>query len=112
MEAVRAGDSDKVLSLIQSGADVNHLKQPPSYQAPSSPLTVAVRYGRPEIARILIYYRADVNERGGMPLLYAANHMGWTEQRRTAYRDIALLLIDSGANVNARASWESLDYVP
>jgi len=98
-DACAKGSVGDVQSLLDQGADingrdVNH----------DTPLLVALRDGKLEMAKVLIQYGADVNCRdkvGWTPLMLAS---------RYEYRDIAELLLDHGADVNAKQEnlWTAL----
>lgn len=81
--------------LIAAGADINARDR-----NERTPLFFAVEKGRTEIVRLLVSKKADVNVRdrnGFTPLIVAIR---WGEQK-TEIREIAQLLIDGGADVNA-----------
>lgn len=81
--------------LIAAGADINARDR-----NERTPLFFAVEKGRTEIVRLLVSKKADVNvrDRNGYTTLIVA--IRWGEQK-TEIREIAQLLIDGGADVNA-----------
>lgn len=96
------GDSERTAELIAAGADVN---APGPYGW--TPLHVAVFRRRPNIIRLLILAAADLDihakgsvwqsdRRYGSPLHLAA-HCG--------FQDMVEVLVDAGADVNARTRW-------
>jgi len=66
LEAARAGDYDLVLSLINSGADVNTQNE-----QGATALMLAALNGHTEVLKILIQSKADVN-------MQANANNGWT----------------------------------
>jgi serine/threonine-protein phosphatase 6 regulatory ankyrin repeat subunit B len=98
LQAVKMGDLQKVLALLDQGVDVNSRGE---HQY--TPLIAAAKYDRMEIAQALCDRGADVNaaadidfmekEWGYTPLLWAANN---------CYVDMAELLINEGADVRQR----------
>ena len=88
--SVSLGDSDKVESLIEQGADVNG-----RVEGGYTPLIIAAREGHGPIVRLLIDKGADVNakEDNGVTALMTA-----AAKKR---HDIAKILVDAGADVNA-----------
>jgi ankyrin repeat protein len=89
------GDTSAVSQCIKSGADVNKK----SAMAKASPLIIAVNHSDripPEIVRLLIDARADVNyvdEYGTTPLVTAS---------KNGYIEVVKLLIGGKANVNIK----------
>jgi ankyrin repeat protein len=89
LEAVRAGDRDRVQQLLRSGADVNARTEDGT-----TALMHATAVGDSKLVRMLLDHKADVNARnkaGAVPLLWAA---GDGEKVRA--------LLGRGADVNAR----------
>jgi ankyrin repeat protein len=90
-KAINARDCDKVVKLIQGGADVRAKER--------SPFTEALAIDEPKIARLILDAGADVNavdECGSHPLYYAASFadadmLGLVER-----------LVDKGAEVRSR----------
>ena len=73
IEAVRNGNISRVESLLDRGADVNVRAGYYGW----TPLMVAVYYGHPDIAKLLIERGANVNARdryGHTPLAFAKHH--------------------------------------
>ena len=91
--AARAGDLEKVKSLVEEGEDVNRrAKGSGGY----TPLFAAIFGGHNDVAKFLIAKGADVNAKdmaGQTPLHCACEH---------GNKDGAELLIAKGADVNAR----------
>jgi len=95
-QAVAAGDSERVASLLSKGIDVNAKDD-----KGNTPLHLAARYGykKKDIAELLIANGADVNARnadGWTPLHFTA----W--RRYTGHEDITELLVKNGADIEAR----------
>lgn len=98
LEAVRRGDLQKVLTLLEKGADANCRGD-----NQVTPLIAAARYGRIEIAQALCDRGADVNaaadidfreeEWGYTPLIWAAKNCNV---------DMAELLMSKGASVGQK----------
>jgi cytohesin len=99
--AVRLGELDTVMSLIEDVNDIN-VKDARSRTS----LSYAAEEGHTEIAELLLAKGADVNMRGKKypPLSWAV----WDENR-----DMIKLLVTSGADVNfvAEDDWPYLHYV-
>ncbi len=91
-EAVMKGDMDGVITLLESGANVNELAAVYGRADRSTPLCVAANEGNKAIVEILVANGASVNK--GSPLTYAAgeNHI-----------EIMQYLLDKGANPKKRA---------
>jgi ankyrin repeat protein len=96
------GYTEVVQSLIDRGADPNTECDDwnDNYQVVKwTPLHVALRKGRMEIARVLLEHGADVNyqDKFGKSSLHLAS--------RHRSNDLARLLLDHGANLNALDTW-------
>jgi ankyrin repeat protein len=108
--AARQGHLESVKTLLASGADINQLTGDHS-----SPLLIAVINGHFDVAEFLIGEGADVtlaSENGATPL-YAVLNVQWAPkalypqpraylQQKLGYLDLMKLLIEKGADVNAR----------
>lgn len=93
--AVKSGSRDITSLLLEHGADPNVSFE----DATGSPLDFAAAGGDPEMVRLLIKNRADVNYkmRGGHTALHTACMQKESEQARA----VITLLLQSGAEVNA-----------
>jgi ankyrin repeat protein len=102
IEAIEAGDADKVKHLIGAGADVN-ARSDAFIGKNLTPLMLGVMSHNKEIVHDLINAGADVNATGGR-----GGHVNalWIASARTATQgldtDIVKDLIAHGADVNAR----------
>jgi ankyrin repeat protein len=108
--AARQGHLESVKTLLAAGADVNQLTGDKS-----SPLLIAVVNGHFDVAEFLIGKGADVtlaSENGATPL-YAVLNVQWAPkalypqpraylQQELGYLDLMKLLIEKGADPNAR----------
>lgn len=88
LEAIEAGDLNRLKELIKSGADVNEFDE---YTA----LSKAVELGRTDIVRELLKAGADADLGGLQVPICIAAHAGTTE--------IIELLLKAGADVNSQA---------
>jgi ankyrin repeat protein len=109
--AARDGYMESVEALLEAGADVNQVSEGDQ----TSPLLIAVINGHFDLARVLIDKGADVtraSENGATPL-YAALNVEWApkalypqprayEQQRVTYLEMMKLLLEKGADPNAR----------
>jgi ankyrin repeat protein len=109
--AARQGHIDAATALIEAGADVNE----PSKGDKTSPLLMAIINGHFDLAKVLIDRGADVKaaaSNGATPL-YATLNVQWAPkslypqprayaQQQLSYLDLMKILIDKGADVNAR----------
>ena len=105
---IMGGNADDVKKLIDSGIDVNE-KFNWGATHDITGLVFAVMLGRTEICRILIDAGADVHIKssGGMTLLHTAAISSGD------YKDVALLLIAKGLDVNAKMKYgEAKDATP
>ena len=109
--AARQGHIDAVKALLDAGADVNQV----STGDKTSPLLMAIINGHFDLAKFLLERGADVklaSDNGATPL-YAALNVQWAPkalypqpraytQQKLTHLDLMKLLIDKGADVNAR----------
>jgi ankyrin repeat protein len=109
--AARQGHIDAATALIDAGADVNE----PSKGDKTPPLLMAIINGHFDLAKILIDRGADVTAaaNNGATPLYATLNVQWAPkslypqprayaQQKLSYLDLMKILIDKGADVNAR----------
>jgi ankyrin repeat protein len=109
--AARQGELEAVKALLDAKADVNIR----SAGDKVTPLLVATINGNFDLAKYLIERGADVNlaQANGVTPLYAAVNCQWAdkalypqpraqEQQQTSYLDLMTILLDKGADVNAR----------
>ena len=113
--AVRQGHADTVRMLVEGGAKVNQVS--PADRL--SPLLMATINGQFDIGKYLIEHGADVNagsDAGAAPL-YATLNVHWAPkafypqprahlQQKQSYLDFMKLLLDKGADPNARLTRE------
>ncbi|HWP36431.1 MAG TPA: ankyrin repeat domain-containing protein [Gemmatimonadales bacterium] len=111
LHAVREGHSETVLALLDAGADVNQV----SAGDHTSPLLMAIINGHFDLAVTLVERGADptlASDAGTTPL-YAVLNTQWAPkarypqqqaylQQRTTYLDLMKILLDGGADPNAR----------
>ena len=90
--AVTQKDLERVVELIQQGADVNSVCEN------STPLCWAVQHNCENIVKCLLDAGAEVNMSGSE---YGARPLHYTCGRSGANTKLAKLLLDHGANVNA-----------
>ncbi len=109
--AVRQGFHESTAALLKAGADVNLV----SAGDRTSPLLMAIINGHFDLARTLLDHGADpnaVSEQGVSPL-YGVLNVEWAPkalypqprahmQQKLGYLELMRLLIDKGADVNAR----------
>ena len=109
--AARQGQFDAVTALLDAGADINQ----PTAGDRTTPLLIAIINGRFDLAKYLVEHGANPKsaaENGATPL-YAALNCYWApvaaypqprahEQQHTTYLELMSLLIDKGADLNAR----------
>jgi uncharacterized protein len=108
--AARQGHLEAVKTLLAAGADINQRAGDES-----TPLLIAVINGHFDLAQFLIEQGADVtmaSENGATPL-YAVLNVQWAPkalypqpraylQQKLGYLDLMKVIIDKGADVNAR----------
>jgi uncharacterized protein len=111
--AARQGFVDVVKALVEAGADVNQVNPGDK----STPLVVATINGCFDIAKYLLEKGADPNlsSENGVAPLYGTLNVQWApkalypqpqayRQQQIGYLDYMQLLLDKGANPNARLS--------
>jgi ankyrin repeat protein len=111
--AVRQGHSSAAQRLLAGGADINKA----SAGDKTSPLLMAIINGHFDLAQQLIEQGAQVTlaNDGGVTPLYATLNLQWGPksmypqpqaylQQRLSYLDLMRLVLDRGADVNARVS--------
>jgi len=94
-DAVSAGDAERVRALLAAGADCNERNGDGA-----TALMLAAHAGRLDLVKTLIAAGADVNatdERGWGALMKAA----YNADLDRGFADVAQVLIDAGANVEA-----------
>ena len=109
--AVRQGYIESTEALLKAGADVNHV----SAGDRTSPLLMAIINGHFDVAKILLERGADPNAQSeqGVSPLYGVLNIEWApkalypqpqahKQQKLNYLDLMTMLIDKGADVNAR----------
>ncbi len=109
--AVRDGFVESATALLDAGADVNQVAESDK----NSPLLTALVNGHFDLARLLIERGANVNwsADNGVTPLYAALNVQWApkalypqpqayRQQKLTYLDVMKVLLDKGADVNAR----------
>ncbi|HJU41897.1 MAG TPA: ankyrin repeat domain-containing protein [Vicinamibacterales bacterium] len=109
--AVRQGYLESAEALLKAGADVNAV----SAGDKTSPLLMAIINGHFDLAKLLIDRGADPNavSMQGVSPLYAVLNIEWApkalypqpqahKQQQLGYLELMKLLIDKGADVNAR----------
>jgi ankyrin repeat protein len=108
--AARDGQRDAAKALIEGGADINQA----SAAELMTPLVMAISNGHFDLAKYLVQQGADVNKASvaGLTPLYATIDLRWApkswvpmpvyDQEEIGYMELMKLLIDRGANVNAR----------
>lgn len=109
--AVREGNTDCVLALLDAGADINQVTGGDH----TSPMLMATINGQFDLAKLLLDRGADpklASDAGATPL-YATINVQWAAKslypqptaqlrQKTTYLDLMEALIDKGADVNAR----------
>jgi ankyrin repeat protein len=109
--AVRQGYRESAEALLKAGAEVNARSKGDG----TSPLLMAVINGHFDLAKALIDRGADVNAQSdqGVAPLYGVLNVEWApkalypqpqahKQQQLGYLDLMKILIDKGADVNAR----------
>ena len=109
--AVRQGNKDAVMALIEGGASINDS----SGVDHTTPLLEALINGQFDIAKLLIERHADPNiaSTAGNTPLYAVINTQWAprtrfpqpqdvQNQRTGYLELMMALLKAGANPNAR----------
>jgi ankyrin repeat protein len=109
--AARDGFAEAAVALLDAGADVNQV----AASDQNSPLLTALINGHFDLARLLIDRGADVNwmADNGVAPLYAVLNVQWApkalypqpqayRQQKLSYLDMMQVLLDKGADVNAR----------
>jgi uncharacterized protein len=109
--AARDGFIESAAALLDAGADVNQV----AASDRNSPLLTALINGHFDLAKLLVEHGADVNwaaDNGATPL-YAVLNVQWApkalypqpqayRQQKLTYLDMMQVLLDKGADVNAR----------
>jgi ankyrin repeat protein len=109
--AARQGHTESAMALLDAGADVNQV----SSGDRTSPLLMALINGHFDLAKLFIDRGADVrmaSDNGATPL-YATLNVQWAPkalypqprayaQQKTTHLEMMKILIDKGADVNAR----------
>ena len=111
--AARQGAADVVKVLVEGGAKANL----PSAGDGTSPVLIAVINGHFDIARYLLEHGADASaaNAAGVTPLYAAVNLQWAPksfypqpraylQQHTGYLELMTMLLDKGADPNARVN--------
>jgi ankyrin repeat protein len=109
--AVRDGFVESTVALLDAGADINQV----AASDKNSPLLTALINGHFDLAKLLVERGADVNwaADNGVAPLYAVLNVQWApkalypqpqayRQQKLSYLDMLQLLLDKGADVNAR----------
>jgi len=100
--AAESGNINKVRTLLDAGADVNHRANPGLMELEPdgiTPLFLAAKYGHADAVRLLIKNGADVNAKSNSK----ANALGTAA--RWGHTDIARILLDAGAEVDVVDGW-------
>ena len=109
--AARQGHIEAATALLDAGADINE----PSKGDKTSPVLMAIINGHFDLAKVLIDRGADIKvaSSNGVTPLYATLNVQWAPkalypqprayaQQKLSYLDLMKVLIDKGADVNAR----------
>jgi ankyrin repeat protein len=109
--AARQGHIEAATALLDAGADINE----PSKGDHTTPLLMAIINGHFDLAKVLIDRGADVKiaSENGVTPLYATLNVQWAPkalypqpraytQQKLSYLDLMKIIIDKGADVNAR----------
>ena len=115
--AARDGFMESAVALLDAGADVNQVAESDK----NSPLLTALINGHFDLARLLVERGADVNwaADNGVTPLYAVLNVQWApkalypqpqayRQQKLTYLDMMKVLLDKGADVNARLQEEGV----
>jgi uncharacterized protein len=110
--AARDGHTDTARALVEEGADVNNFGEGEKL----SPLLIAIVNGHFDLAKYFLEKNADPNLANieGLTPLYAVIDMQWApyawrpqpiaSQENTSYLEVMKMLLERGANPNARLS--------
>jgi len=98
-EAVALGDADRVKAMLADDPQLLHSRTADGYPAAG----LSIFFGHPELARWLIQQGADVNAAAANPQRVAPVHAA----AAVCDRETMQLLLDRGADVNAR---QQMDY--
>src|SRR5690606_11105645 len=109
--AARQGHVDAVMALLDAGTDINARTKGDE----TTPLLMAIINGHFDLAKMLIDRGADVRlaAKNGVTPLYATLNVQWAPkalypqpraytQQQLSYLDLMKIIIDKGADVNAR----------
>jgi ankyrin repeat protein len=109
--AARQGHVDAATALLDAGADINQRSKGDN----TTPLLMAIINGHFDLAKVLIDRGADVTlaSDNGVTPLYATLNVQWAPkalypqprayaQQKLSYLDLMKIVIDKGADVNAR----------
>ena len=108
--AARQGSLAATVALLEKGADPNEV----TLSEQSTPLVLAIANGHLDVAKVLVEHNADVNKANvmGVAPLYATIDVAWVPhewspepviaQEKTNYLDLMKLILEHGANPNAR----------
>ena len=109
--AARQGHIDAATALLDAGADINE----PSKGDRTTPVLMAIINGHFDLAKVLIERGADIKaaSENGVTPLYATLNVQWApkalypqprayQQQKLSYIDLMKVLIEKGADVNAR----------
>ena len=109
--AARQGHIDAATALLDAGADINE----PSKGDKTTPVLMAIINGHFDLAKVLIDRGADIKaaSENGVTPLYATLNVQWAPkalypqprayaQQKLSYLELMKILIDKGADVNAR----------
>jgi len=96
MDAVFLEDSDKIMSAIKDGADINYIKPATG----STPLSMAVYNKSSDIVRVLIDNGANPNTSDSGDAGINASPLHWAVEMDS--KEIVKILLDAGADVNAK----------
>lgn len=108
--AARQGSIAATVALLDEGANINEVTQ----SEQSTPLVLAIANGHLDLAKVLVDRGADVNKANvmGVTPLYATIDVQWVPhewspepivaQEKTSYLELMQLLLQHGADPNAR----------